>query len=518
MTMETEVLVVGSGIAGLATAAYAAEQGFEVTVITKTDKPEESNTLYAQGGIVYNRHEPPEALLRDILRAGDGLVHRGIAEIVCHEGPQTVEDLLIRKAQVPFTRKGQRGGFSLTREAAHSRRRILHALDTTGQAIEESLLAYLRSLPRVRLLTRKVAVDILTRDHHTDDPMAVYDKPEALGCHVWDERTRKVEPILAKAVVLATGGIGRIYRHTTNPEVATADGIAMAHRAGAKIINMEYTQFHPTALYAPTDRKLLISESVRGEGAVLVNRDGRPFIKDPRGSLAPRDIVSIAIHEELLATGAEFVLLDLSPIKGVDLKERFPHIYRECLRHNIDITRSPIPVVPAFHFSIGGIRTNEWARTSIDRLFAVGECACTGLHGANRLASTSLLEAVVFARRAARWMAANRRRVLSGPTPKVRPWVEPTAASSDDPALLKQDWESLRSTMWNYVGIVRSTHRLQRAMRDLIHLQTAIEDFYRNNRITRAILELRNAVQAGLLVCQAAWRNRTSRGCHYRTD
>jgi L-aspartate oxidase len=515
--METEVLVVGTGIAGLAAAASAAEQGFEVTLLSKSGRPEESNTLYAQGGIVYNKGEKVSTLVRDIVRAGDELVKTDIANLIAKEGVASIDDLLLRKAEVPFAK--EHGRLSLTREAAHSRRRILYSFDMTGKAIEEALLRYVRGLKNVRLLSRSTAVDILTRDHHTDDLKAVYEKPEALGCYVWNEKSGSIDTILARSVVLATGGIGRIYRHTTNPEIATGDGIGMAQRAGARIINMEYTQFHPTALYAPSDRNFLLSESLRGEGAVIVNREGKEFIRDPRGSLAPRDVVSIAIHNELIATHTDFVYLDLSRMKNINLRERFPSIYRECLRFNIDITRSPIPVVPAFHFSIGGVRVNEWGKTSVARLFAAGECSCTGLHGANRLASTSLLEGLVFGRRIGRWLGQNKKSVLSGRMPRVRDWISPgKTRRGEDPALMKQDWEALRSTMWNYVGIVRSERRLHRAMQDLHNLQSAIEDFYRNNRVSRGILELRNAVQTGILVAQSAWQNRVSRGCHYRID
>jgi len=515
--METEILVIGDGIAGLSAAVFAAEKGFDVTVISKTLEMKESNTLYAQGGIVYNKAErSPVTLVRDIAAAGDGLVKNEIADLVAREGWRCIDDLLINKAKVPFERSGK--AFSLTREAAHSRRRILYSYDATGRSILESLLKYARQVPKIRFLPAMTAIDLLTRDHHTDDLMAVYGKPEALGCFVYDNRKKKVLKILAKATILATGGIGRIFRHTTNPEVATADGIAMANRAGAKIINMEYTQFHPTSFFSQTtERNFLITESLRGEGAVIVNQAGKEFIRHPLGSLAPRDIVSIEIRNELIATDREFVYLDLSRIKGIDLKERYPTIYSECLKNNIDITRDRIPVVPAFHFLCGGIRVNEWGKTSIGNLYASGECACTGLHGANRLASMSLLEGLVFSRQIVRYISSNRKEILGQRFPAVRDWVS-QANQDTDPILLKQDWETLRNTMWNYVGIVRAPNRLNRAIKDLNNLNLAIEDFYRNTAVTREILELRNAVQAGLLIAQAAWRNKVSRGCHYRVN
>jgi L-aspartate oxidase len=514
--METEILVIGGGIAGLSAAVFAAEKGFDVTLISKTGEINECNTWYAQGGIVYNRAESsPAPLVRDVVTAGDGLVKREIARIVAEEGWRCIDDLLIGKARVPFKRAGAR--FSLTREAAHSRRRVLFAFDATGRYILEYLLQYAKKFPNIRFLTSLTAIDILTRDHHTDDLMAAYEKPEALGCYAYDHRKKKVLKIIARATILASGGVGRLYKHTTNPEVATADGIAMAHRAGAKIINMEYTQFHPTSLFAHSERNFLLTESLRGEGGVIVDQAGKEFIRHPSGSLAPRDVVSIEIRNRLIDTDKEFVYLDLSRIKGIDLKERYPTIYRECMKNNVDITRDRIPVVPAFHFLVGGVRVNEWGRTSILNLYASGECSCTGLHGANRLASMSLLEGLVFSRRIVRYLAANRKQVLGQRFPEVRDWIAQDSKDTD-PILLKQDWETLRNTMWNYVGIVRTPDRLNRAIKDLNNLNLAIEDFYRHTAVTREILELRNAVQAGLLIAQAAWRNKVSRGCHYRVN
>ncbi len=292
----------------------------------------------------------------------------------------------------------------------------------------------------------------------------------------------------------------------------------MAARAGAKIINMEYTQFHPTTLYSHLNKNFLLSESLRGEGGVIINQAGNEFIKDPLGSLATRDIVSRAINDEMIATHKDFVLLDLSHITKVNIKERFPNIYKECLKHNVDITRDPIPVVPAFHFSCGGIRVNEWGKTSIGNLFATGECACTGLHGANRLASTSLLEGLTFSSRIAQYLATNKKIYLGRRFPKIREWMAKKLNAHSDPVLMRQDWETLRNIMWNYVGIARSTHRLNRAIRDINNLNLSIEDFYRNTVVTKEIIELRNAVQTGLIIAQSAWQNRESRGCHYRVD
>ncbi len=515
--METEILVIGSGIAGLTSAVMAASHGFNVTLVTKNMDPLESNTYYAQGGIVYNKNEDsPTTLVTDIIKAGDGLVSRPIAEIVAKQGYKIVDDLLIRKAKVPFNKENSH--FLLTKEAAHSRRRILFADDATGKSIIESLYKYASANKRIKIIPNSIAIDILTLDHHTDDIKAVYEKPEAIGAYIYNEKSRKIEKVIAKATILATGGIGRIYKHSSNPDIATGDGIAMAARAGAKIINMEYTQFHPTTLYSHLNKNFLLSESLRGEGGILINQAGKEFIKHPKGSLAPRDVVSRAINEEMIATHKDFVYLDLSHITKVNIKERFPTIYKECLKHNIDITKDFIPVVPAFHFSCGGIRVNEWGKTSIGNLFAAGECACTGLHGANRLASTSLLEGATFGTRIAQYIANNRKIYMGKKIPPVRDWVAKRLNTSSDPVLIRQDWETLRNTMWNYVGISRSTHRLNRAIRDLNNLHLAIEDFYRNTVVTKAIIELRNAVQTGLIITHSAWQNKESRGCHYRVD
>jgi L-aspartate oxidase len=515
--METEILVIGSGIAGLTAAIKLAESGFQVTVVTKSLLPSESNSYYAQGGIVYNKYEKgPEGLVRDIINAGSHLVKPSVAEMVSKEGYRHIDNLLVRKAKVPFRK--EHGRFLLTHEAAHSRRRILFAYDTTGRYIIEGLLKVAGKTRNIRFMSGAIAIDILTRDHHTDDLMAIYEKPQALGAYVYDTSSREVTKVTSKVTILATGGIGKIYRHTTNPDCATGDGIAMAARAGANVINMEYTQFHPTTLFTHSEQNFLLSESLRGEGGVLVNQNGKEFIKHPKGSLAPRDAVAIEIHNELTATRREFVYLDLSRIDRAKIRTRFPAIYEECLKNNIDITRDRIPVVPAFHFSCGGIRVNEWGRTSITNLFAAGECTCTGLHGANRLASMSLLEGLTFGTRVAGYITRNRKATLNQKLPKAREWVSGKVKDRSDPALLKQDWTSLKNTMWNYVGIVRTARRLDRAMTDLSNLNFGIEDFYRNTVVNKDIIELRNAVQTGLLIAQAAWRNKTSRGCHYRID
>lgn len=399
-------------------------------------------------------------------------------------------------------------------------RRILHQADRTGAQISNTLLHKVADHPNITLETGKMAVDLITREHHSNDQLACYKQPECFGAYVLDTATRSVSVYRAGATVLASGGLGQIYLHTTNPAIATGDGFAMALRAGASLINMEYTQFHPTTLYHPDADSFLISEAVRGEGAVLTTQDGTQFMKKyhPAGCLAPRDVVTRGILEELVSRNEKYVYLDLSPIPAQEIIKRFPGIRSVCNEFKIDIIKQPIPVVPAFHFSCGGVRVDENARTGLLRLYAVGETSCTGVHGANRLASTSLLECVVWGKRCAAdisagWPSLNREEI-----PEIPDWNDKGLEEEFDPALITQDWITLKNIMWNYVGPVRSSRRLQRAFTDMHNLEKDLEAFYRNTRLTRSIVELRNAVTVGLSIAGAAWRNRESRGCHYRKD
>ncbi len=517
--VKTDVLVIGSGVAGLTAALKAYEEGFDVCIVTKGERPEESNTDHAQGGIVYKgKGDSPELLVRDILNAGAGAVNPEAAEVVARWGPRLVKEILIDKVKVPFS-KDERGELDFTEEGAHSVRRIIHADDLTGRAIERSLLSYILQNTRIKIYTSHVAIDLLTLQHHCEDPTNVYRPPECLGAYVYSVKEGRVKRFLAKATILATGGLGQLFLHTTNPSGATGDGFAMAYRAGVRLINMEYVQFHPTTLYHKDARRFLISESVRGEGAILKTPDGESFMEryHPLGSLAPRDVVSRAIHEEMTEKGYKYVLLDLaSAMEPERIKRRFPHIYETCLRYGIDITKEPIPVVPAVHFACGGVKTNMWAETDMKRLFAVGEVACTGLHGANRLASTSLLEGLVFGYRAVLrikelWEELDR------PAPEPVPWID-TGEYEPDPALIQQDWITLKHIMWNYVGLVRTEKRLKRAIYDLRHLWWEVEEFYRKAKLTRQLIELRNGILVGLVIARAAYSNRKSRGCHYRKD
>jgi L-aspartate oxidase len=517
-TETADVLVIGAGIAGLSCALrLARDREREIVVITRETDPVEGATRYAQGGIAaLGPGDSVELFVKDILGAGAGLSLRRAAEIVAHEGPDLVRKVLIEEAQVPFDRTPA-GELDYTREGGHSVPRILHVGDRTGVAIIQALHALLEKFPNVKVVTRATAVDLITFPHHARDPLTVYDPITCHGAYVLDRGTGEVHRYLAGATVLATGGLGQIYRYTTNPSGARGDGLAMAHRAGARVINVEYIQFHPTTLAVPGGENFLISEAVRGEGGKLITPDGRRFMEeyDPGwGDLAPRDVVARAIHREMTLHGYPHVLLDVSGVKN--FPERFPTIYRKCREAGIDVPREPIPVVPAAHYSCGGVWTDEWGRTTIRNLYAVGEVACTGLHGANRLASTSLLEGLVFGDRAARDIARTNPRPISAK--EVPPWEFPSDGIPADPALIHRDWRSIQYTMWYYVGLSRDAHRLARAIRDLRHLWEDIVDFYRRARLDDALLGLRNGVQAALIVAEAAWHNRTSRGVHFRED
>lgn len=518
--MEFEVVVVGSGVAGCVTAYNLAKAGVHTAIMTKEEDFRESNTLYAQGGIVYKgREDSPELLYNDIMKAGADICNPEAVRIVSEEGDNDVEEILIRDFGIPFNRD-PKGQFDLTDEGAHSTRRIIHALDTTGKSIEEGASSVLEKMKNLTVLKGFTAVDIITFDHHSLDKYRMYKPTTSLGVYALDNRTRKVEKILCKALVLATGGMGEIYLHTTNPVSATGDGFAMASRAGARLINMEYTQFHPTTLYYTSANNFLISESVRGEGAVIVDKDGKAFMEKyhPMKDLVPRDVVTRAILNELLESGEKFVYLDIARIGAEKIRNRFPNITKKCREFGMDITASPVPIVPAFHFSCGGVLTDTNGRTTIDRLFAVGETACTGLHGANRLASTSLLEGVVFGKRTAKTIIDHRKELFELKIPEVPDWIDTGIIDSADPALINQDWNQLKNIMWNYVGAVRSGKRLRRATIDLNNLKEDIEDFYRDTQVNRSIVEMRNAVQTGLIVARQALANRESLGAHYRID
>lgn len=507
-TVEVDVLVIGSGIAGLSFALKAAEQG-AVALVTKKERVA-SSTNYAQGGIaaVMGADDSTELHLRDTLVAGAGLCHRAAVQRLVTDGPVRVRELM--EWGVRFTQ--DESGLSLGREGGHSRRRILHAEDLTGREIEHALLAALGRHPRVSLYEDHLATDLIVGWDASSG------ERRCAGARVLNHRQAELLEFRAGFTLLATGGLGQAYRHTTNPEIATGDGIAMAFRAGAEIRNLEFVQFHPTALYPAEGRAFLISEAVRGEGAILRRRDGRALMTGVHrlGSLAPRDVVARAIDAYLKESGEPHVLLDLSPIDSAVVRQRFPNILAECSLRQIDATREPIPVVPAAHYSCGGVWTDASGRTSLAGLFAAGEVACTGVHGANRLASNSLLEAVVYSHRAAELVAAE----LARPRPEARVDGIPDAppAGSEQFSVWQQWRCRLRDVMWENAGIVRSDARLERADQELAKLRAQVDRESLQTAALPELIELRNLVDAATLIVRCARSRRESRGLHYNID
>ncbi|MDI6699369.1 MAG: L-aspartate oxidase [Candidatus Saccharicenans sp.] len=516
----SDLLIIGGGMAGATAALEAAGLGLEVNVVVKSSGPEGSNTFWAQGGIVsFGDDDDPELLKADILKAGDQINNPEAVEVLVREGQLAIERILIKELKIPFARSSpEKLDYAL--EGGHSRRRILHVEDATGQRISTALINRLRQLPNVHLFFEHTAVDLLTVPHHSASPLSYYREPRCLGAYVLDNRTRKVKKFLAPYTILATGGCGAVFQFTSNPRTTIGAGYAMALRAGARIVNMEYIQFHPTSLYHRETDGFLISESVRGEGARLKTRDGRTFMEkySPQRDLAPRDEVARAIYQEMINTNSSYVLLDLAGYIRVDIKKRFPHIYKTCLQYGIDITREPIPVVPAAHFCCGGVLVDTWGKSSLRGLYAAGEVACSGVHGANRLASTSLLEGLVWGIRAVRHIADHFEPALAGNPALICPWYYPESEEEIDPALIHQDWATIRSTMWNYAGIIRTAKRLERARADLEYLKHRIDKFYREAPMDPEIVDLRHGIQVALMITRAALANTESRGCHYRQD
>lgn len=518
--MQTHTLIIGCGIAGAAVALRLSDNPeHHVTIITRAPHAADSNTGWSQGGIVTRGLDDNAALLvEDILHAGAGLSSPQAARLLADEGPDLVRAILIERCGVQFDRDPD-GELVYGLEAAHSTRRILHVGDKTGEAIINGMLATLEKLPNVRLLTNHTAVDLITFPHHALDPLAVYEPVSCQGAYVLDRETQQIIRVLAGKTILATGGLGQIFRNTSNPKGARGDGLAMAARAGVRLVNMEYVQFHPTTLSVRGAPNWLISEAVRGEGAVLLDPQGRPFMgrySPEWKDLAPRDVVARAIHLEMLEHGYEHVYLDIaSNHDPAFIRERFPTLIENCTRYGIDPTSQPIPVVPAAHYFCGGVLVDMWGRSNFDGLYAVGEVSCTGLHGANRLASTSLLEGLVWGDRAARHILLHPHDPIDDA--RVPGWVY-RGDAEPDPALIEGDMTTIRNLMWHYVGLVRTGKRLERAQRELRHLWHEIEAFYRSSRVNDQLVGLRNAVQVARMVTSAALRNTSSRGTHYRAD
>lgn len=509
---QFDVLIIGSGLAGLTLALKLATKK-NVCLVSKR-KINDSSSNWAQGGIaaVLTDDDSIEAHIQDTLIAGAGLCDQEVTRQVASHARQTVEWLIAQG--VPFTREDDDSGYHLTREGGHSHRRIIHADDATGHAVQKTLAEQVLCHPNIKVLVDHIAVDLITsRKAGIGAPQ---DNAECLGAYVLDNNTGKVMTIGAQQTVLASGGTGKVYLYTTNPDVSTGDGVAMAWRAGCRVANMEFIQFHPTCLFHPKAKSFLITEVVRGEGGILKLPDGTRFMPkhDPRGELAPRDVVARAIDFEMKKRGLDCVFLDISHKPADFVISHFPTIYRRCMELGIDITKEPIPVVPAAHYSCGGVMTDHTGRSDLANLYAIGETACTGLHGANRLASNSLLECMVFAQAAASAILAQPQK----PYVTLPYWDESRVTDADEEVIITHNWNELRRFMWNYVGIVRTNKRLTRAMHRIHLLRDEVHEFYSNFRVTNNLIELRNLLQVAELIVRSAMERHESRGLHYSKD
>jgi len=513
-TQQFDYLILGSGIAGLSYGLKVAPHG-RVAIVTKKDRAE-SNTNYAQGGIaaVTSKEDSFEMHVRDTLEAGAGLCKEEVVRTIIQEGPARIAELIQLGMRFSEREVAQSGGreLDLGKEGGHSKRRILHAKDITGREIERALLAAIAAQPNIQVFENHIAIDLITTQK-----VGHAGPNRCLGAYALDKKDGQVRTFAAPNVLLATGGCGKVYLYTTNPDIATGDGVAMAYRAGAAIANMEFIQFHPTCLYHPKAKSFLISEAVRGEGGVLKSIDGVEFMDKyhPLKSLAPRDVVARAIDNEMKRSGADHVLLDITHQPARFLIERFPNIYQSCLRFGLDMTKEPIPVVPAAHYQCGGVLTDVNDATELAGLHAVGEVACTGLHGANRLASNSLLEALVCAHRAAE-------EVIAHPLPRYKeeipPWQSGSAHDADELVVVSHNWDEIRRLMWDYVGIVRTNKRLQRAQSRIARLQEEIQEYYWDFIVTSDLLELRNIATVAELIVASALQRPESRGLNYNLD
>lgn len=513
MIRDFDCLILGSGIAGLSFALKMAEHG-QVCVLTKKNRAE-SNTNYAQGGIasVTSKEDSFGLHVADTLDAGAGLCDEAVVRAVIADGPARIEELIELGVRFSQRENGPGSEYDLGKEGGHSKRRVLHAKDMTGREIERALLESVDTHPNITVLENIVAIDLVRSDN-----AGVSGGRRCLGVYALDKNRNKIDVYRAPVTVLATGGCGKCYLYTTNPDIATGDGVAMAYRAGAAVANMEFIQFHPTCLYHPFSKSFLISEALRGEGGILVDKEGKEFALryDSRGSLAPRDIVARAIDAEMKKTGADCVYLDMTGKSREFLKDRFPAIYSYCLNLGIDITSQPIPVVPAAHYQCGGVQVDLNGASSLPGLFAIGEVACTGLHGANRLASNSLLEALVLADRAS-GAALSFIRQFPNKHP-IQEWQTGDAHDPDELVVITHNWREIRQLMWDYVGIVRTDKRLRRAENRLNILLKEIQEFYWNFKVTADLLELRNLSLVSWLIVNSALQRKESRGLHYTLD
>lgn len=511
-----DIVVVGSGIAGLSFAIKTAKLGYKVAIVTKK-KSSETNTNHAQGGIasVTSNLDDFESHVKDTLIAGDGLCHEDVVRNIVTSGPKRIKELI--EEGVPFSRDPD-GTPSLGREGGHSMRRILHVKDFTGRAIEEALLKYIKDCPNIEMFEHHFAVDLITESK--SGVWRGFEENKIVGLYVLDTAAGRVRTFKAKAVMLSTGGSGRVYMYTTNPDIATGDGIAMAYRAGAEVANLEFIQFHPTALYSNESDRFLISEAVRGEGAVLRNSNGEAFMKgyDERADLAPRDVVARAIDQEMKRLGTPHVWLDITKFSAQHLKDRFPQIYEHCFERGIDISKDWMPVVPAAHYQCGGVKTDINGATNLQGLYACGEVACTGLHGANRLASNSLLEAVVIADNASKSVDNYIKNTEFKSHEHIPLWRDGNVRDPDERVVLQHNAEELSRTMWDYVGIVRTNKRLERALSRVNNLYREIDEYYWDFRVEPNLLELRNKVMVAMLIIRSAMMRHESRGLHYSLD
>jgi len=514
----SDILVIGSGLAGLGYALKVAEFA-RVNLVTKRGLTDTS-TKMAQGGIaaVLGPDDRFEYHIKDTLTTGEGLSHSDIVELVVRQGPARIRELIDLGAHFDI---GKDNGYDLGREGGHSHRRVIHAQDMTGAEVERILVEKVLAHPNIQVYENHMGVNLITLERLVRQGRVVNEAERTcLGAYVFNKATGQVDSFMARITLLATGGVGKVYLYTSNPDIATGDGVAMAYRAGARIGNMEFVQFHPTCLYHPAAKNFLISEALRGEGAILIDHRGKAFMEHYHAlkDLAPRDTVARAIDLEMKKTGADCVYLDISHKPADFVRSRFPNIYQECLKYGVDITAEPIPVVPAAHYMCGGVVTDSWGRTNISNLYAVGEVSMTGLHGANRLASNSLLEALVFSHQAAQAARETLPELLSKPTVPVAAWETYGAKDSEEGVVVSHSWDEIRRFMWNYVGIVRSDSRLLRAQHRIGPILNEINEYYWKFLITSDLLELRNIAYVADLIIRMALSRKESRGLHYNLD